>query len=261
MWVCLLFQRTVNCGSVTFIALALNCPLRDLRLHTYPVKSSALPTWETWPSFDWLWIVGFVIWDCILTQRSPAHCQLWRLDLHVIGFELSALWFETAYLPSEVQRAANCGGLTFIWLALNCRLRYLRLHTYPVKCSVLPTVKAWSSFDWLWIVRHVIWVCVLTQMSIALPSMQAVNFIFSRLFHGSNQRPLAPKLSTQPTVLARLRWGCEEYLKYSCHKLISSSPTKKKKNAEYTCSRPPAPNPSARPTVLARLRRGFEENF
>lgn len=92
-------QRTANFGSLTFIWLTLNCPLCDLRLHTYPVKSSALPTVEAWPSFDWLWIVRFVIRDCILTQWSAAYCQLWKLDLHLIGFELSATWFESAYLP------------------------------------------------------------------------------------------------------------------------------------------------------------------
>ena len=256
--------------GVSLLVVSAHCQLWKRYLHSigFELSSpwfetaylpSALPTVEAWPSFDWLWIVRFVIWDCILTQWSPAYCQLWRVDLHLIDFELSASWFETAYLPSEVQRTANFGSLTFIWLALNCplrdlslhtypvkctanfgsltfiwfalncALRDLRLHTYPAKCSVLPTVEAWSSFDWLWIVHHVIWVCVLTQMSSALPSMQAVNFIFSRLFHDSNQRPLALKLSTQPTVLARLRWGCEEYFKYSCHKLICSSPHEKKK--------------------------------
>ena len=126
---------------------------------------SALSTVEVLPSLHWLWIVLSVIWDCILTQWSPAHCQLWRLDLHLIDFELSTLWFETAYLPSEVQRTANCGGLTFMWLALNCRLCDLRLHTYPAKSSALPTLEARPSFDWLWIVHFVIWDCILTQWS------------------------------------------------------------------------------------------------
>ena len=121
---------------------------------------SALSTVEVLPSLHWLWIVLSVIWHCILTQWSPAHCQLWKLDLHLIDFELSALWFESAYLPSEVQRTVNCGGLTFMWLALN-----LRLHTYPAKSSALPTLEARPSFDWLWIVGFVIWDCTLTQWS------------------------------------------------------------------------------------------------
>ena len=128
---------------------------------------SALSTVEVLPSLHWLWIVLSVIWDCILTQWSPAHCQLGKLDLHLIDFELSALWFETAYLPSEVQRTANCWGLTFMWLALNCRLCDLRLHTFPAKSSALPTLEARPLFDWLWIVGFVIWDCILTQWSAA----------------------------------------------------------------------------------------------
>ena len=85
---------------------------------------------------------------------------------------------------------------------------FLSLHYFSVKSSELPSMHVHSIQLELSLLSsesaH-----FLSKFS-SLPSLQAGNFIFSCLFHDSNQRSLAPKPSTLPAVLATLRWGCEE---------------------------------------------------
>ena len=108
-------------------------------VYSIPHLSICLPLIPCFPPQTLRWLVPVI--PCILSLLFrgvsllvvSAHCQLWKCYLHCIGFELSSPWFETAYLPSEVQR----------------------------------TLEAWPSCDWLWIVGFVIWDCILTQWSAA----------------------------------------------------------------------------------------------
>ena len=80
---------------------------------------------------------------------------------------------------------------------------FLSLHYFSVKSSELPSMHV--HFIQLELALLSSESAHFLSKFSALPSLQAGNFIFSCLFHDSNQRSLAPKPSTLPAVLATLR--------------------------------------------------------
>ena len=100
-------------------------------------------------------------------------CVSWEVSSR--GFALSFPGFEPVNTPTTVQRT---------------------YHLCPWVFIVLP----WSVLCMSWA----------SGPSLCSPAHYQQTFFFLHIFFDLNQQPLPPKPSTPPSVLARLRWWCEE---------------------------------------------------
>ena len=193
--------------------------------------------------------------SCLALPFFLCICLVITMDVVLCHFRLLPLWWSfvllriflslcVIYYASCLSSSLSLCVTTCVLLVITSLLRhasfqsplflqspishFLSLHYFPVKSSALPSMHVHSIQLELSLLSsesaH-----FLSKFS-ALPSLQAGNFIFSCLFHDSNQRSLAPKPSTQPAVLATLHCGEGVRNNSSIHYWIDEFlPRKKKK--------------------------------